>query len=79
MSLHPHIPSLKANSLLPPPLPSPLVLGFLRQGFSNPNPGCPGTRSVDQAGLELRDLPASASQVLGLTLPRPSPNPGIII
>ena len=25
--------------------------------------GCPGTHSVDQAGLELRDLPASASQV----------------
>jgi hypothetical protein len=29
-------------------------------------PGCPGTHSVDQAGLELRNLPASASQVLGL-------------
>jgi hypothetical protein len=28
--------------------------------------GCPGTHFVDQAGLELRDLPASASQVLGL-------------
>jgi hypothetical protein len=28
--------------------------------------GCPGTYSVDQAGLELRNLPASASQVLGL-------------
>jgi hypothetical protein len=28
--------------------------------------GCPGTPSVDQAGLELRDLPASASQGLGL-------------
>ena len=27
---------------------------------------CPGTLSVDQAGLELRNLPASASQVLGL-------------
>jgi hypothetical protein len=25
------------------------------------SPGCPGTHSVDQAGLELRDLPASAS------------------
>jgi hypothetical protein len=30
------------------------------------NPGWPGTCSVDQAGLELRDLPASASPVLGL-------------
>jgi hypothetical protein len=30
------------------------------------SPGCPGTHSVDQAGYELRNLPASASQVLGL-------------
>jgi hypothetical protein len=30
------------------------------------SPGCPGSHSVDQAGLELRNLPASASQVLGL-------------
>ena len=29
-------------------------------------PSCPGTCSVDQAGLELRDPPASASWVLGL-------------
>jgi hypothetical protein len=28
--------------------------------------GCPGTHFVDQAGLELRNLPASASWVLGL-------------
>jgi hypothetical protein len=38
---------------------------FSRQGFSC-SPGCPGTHFVDQAGLELRNLPASASQVLGL-------------
>jgi hypothetical protein len=30
------------------------------------SPGCPGTQSVDQAGLKLRNLPASASRVLGL-------------
>jgi hypothetical protein len=30
------------------------------------SPGCPGTHSVDQAGLELRNLRASASQVLEL-------------
>jgi hypothetical protein len=30
------------------------------------SPGCPGTHLVDQAGLELRNPPASASQVLGL-------------
>ena len=29
---------------------------------------CPGTHFVDQAGLGLRNLPASASQVLGLKL-----------
>jgi hypothetical protein len=28
--------------------------------------GCPGTHSVDQAVLELRNPPASASPVLGL-------------
>jgi hypothetical protein len=30
------------------------------------SPGCPGTFSVDQAGLELKNPPAFASQVLGL-------------
>ena len=30
------------------------------------SPSCLGTHSVDQAGLELRNPPASASQVLGL-------------
>jgi hypothetical protein len=30
------------------------------------SPGCPRTHFVDQAGLELRNPPASASQVLGL-------------
>jgi hypothetical protein len=28
--------------------------------------GCPGTHSVNQAGFKLRNLPASASQMLGL-------------
>jgi len=48
------------------------------------SPGCLGTHSVDQAGLDLRDLPASASLMLGLkacvqcalpaeTLPLPPP------
>jgi hypothetical protein len=27
------------------------------------SPGCPGTHSVDQAGFELRNLPASASKL----------------
>jgi hypothetical protein len=45
-----------------------LLLLFLifRDRVSLCIPGCPGTHSVDQAGLELRNLPASASQVLGL-------------
>lgn len=30
------------------------------------SPDCPGTCSVDWADLELRDLPAVASQVLGI-------------
>jgi hypothetical protein len=39
---------------------------FPRHRVSLCSPGCPATHSVDQAGLELRNLPASASQVLGL-------------
>jgi hypothetical protein len=30
------------------------------------SPGCPGAHFVDQAGLELRNPPASDSRVLGL-------------
>jgi hypothetical protein len=47
--------------LLPPPVPPPT-----RDRVSLYSPSCPGTHSVDQAGLELRNLPASASRVLGL-------------
>jgi hypothetical protein len=39
--------------------------GF-RDRVSLYSPGCPGTHFVDQVGLELRNSPASASQVLGL-------------
>jgi hypothetical protein len=43
------------------------VLCFVfRDRVSLCSPGCPGTHFVDQAGLELRDPSASASQVLGL-------------
>ena len=35
-------------------------------GFLCAAPGCPGTHSVDQAGLELTNSPASASQALAL-------------
>jgi hypothetical protein len=42
------------------------VFCFFRDRVSLCSPGCPGTHFVDQAGLELRNPPASASQVLGL-------------
>jgi hypothetical protein len=41
-------------------------LFVFRDRVSLYSPGCPGTHSVDQAGLEFRYLPASGSQVLGL-------------
>jgi hypothetical protein len=43
-----------------------VVVLVFRDRVSLYSPGCPGTHSVDQAGLELRNLPASASRVLGL-------------
>jgi hypothetical protein len=39
---------------------------FFRYRVSLCSPGCPGTHFVDQAGLKLRNLPASAFQVLEL-------------
>jgi hypothetical protein len=42
------------------------VCSFFRDRVSLYSPGCPGAHFVDQAGLELRNLPASASRVLGL-------------
>jgi hypothetical protein len=39
---------------------------IFRDRVSLCSPGCPGTHFVGQAGLELSNLPASASQVLGL-------------
>jgi hypothetical protein len=42
-----------------------VCLFVFRDRVSLYSPGCPGTHSVDQAGLELRDPPASVSQVLG--------------
>jgi hypothetical protein len=42
------------------------LIYLFRDRVSLYSPGCPGTHSVDQAGLELRNPPASASQVLGL-------------
>jgi hypothetical protein len=39
---------------------------FFRDRVSLYSPGCPGTHFVDQIGLKLRNLPISASRVLGL-------------
>jgi hypothetical protein len=39
---------------------------FFQDRVSLCSPGSPGTHFVDQVGLELSNLPASASQVLGL-------------
>jgi hypothetical protein len=46
---------------------------FFRDRVSLCSPGCSGAHSVDQAGLELRNPPASASQVLGLKCVPPLP------
>jgi hypothetical protein len=43
-----------------------LFLFVFRDRVSLYSPGCPGAHFVDQAGLELRKPPASASWVLGL-------------
>jgi hypothetical protein len=42
------------------------VFCFFGDRVSLYSSGCPGTHSVDQAGLKLRNPPASASRVLGL-------------
>jgi hypothetical protein len=47
---------------------------FFRDRVSLYSSGCPGTHFVDQAGLELRNPPASASQVLGLKAYATMPN-----
>jgi hypothetical protein len=49
-----HYPAISSNSY------------FFRDRVSLCSPGCPGTHSVDQAGLQLRNPSASASQLLGL-------------
>jgi hypothetical protein len=57
-----------------------LFLFFVfRDRVSLYSPGCPGTHFVDEAGLELRNLPASASQVLGLKVCATTPGKHIYI
>jgi hypothetical protein len=59
-----HGPSLAINATYH--LNSIFFFLVFRDRVSLCSPSCPGTHSVDQAGLELRNLPVSASQVLGL-------------
>ena len=47
--------------VLRPPPHFLFVCLFFRDRFSLCSPGCPGTHSVDQGGLEFTDPPASAS------------------
>jgi hypothetical protein len=49
-----------------------------RDRVSPCSPGCPGTHFVDQAGLELRNPPASASRVLGLKAYATTPGKGSV-
>jgi hypothetical protein len=50
-------------------------IGFFQDRVSLCSSGCPGTPFVDQAGLELRNPLASASQVLGLKVCTTTPGP----
>jgi hypothetical protein len=52
---------------------------FFPDRISLCNPGYPGTHSVDQAGLELRALPVSASRMLGLKLHTTMPSVFLIL
>jgi hypothetical protein len=56
---------LGKTELIPPALTFLSCFCFVLFAFQDRvslcSPGCPGTHTVDQAGLELGDLPASAS------------------
>jgi hypothetical protein len=50
------------------------LVWFFRDRVSMCSPGCRRTHFVDQAGLNLRNPPASASQVLGLKVCATTPS-----
>jgi hypothetical protein len=52
-----------------------VCLFVFRDRVSLCSPGCLGTHFVDQAVLELRNLPVSASRVLGLKACTTTPGP----
>jgi hypothetical protein len=65
--LHTHTQSFVAQNPNVSSLSFFVLFCFVFRGrVSLCSPGCPGTHFVDQAGLELRNPPASASWVLGL-------------
>jgi hypothetical protein len=64
---------------LKPTVPKALFCLFVWFGFSLYSPGCPGTHFVNQAGLELRNPPASASRVLGLKVCATTPGPKALL
>jgi hypothetical protein len=64
--LHPCVANILLNELHPPARCYEFLICFFQDRVSLYSPGCPGTHFVDQAGLELRNPPASTSQVLGL-------------
>ena len=51
------------EALIPDARINSFVVVVFQDRVSLCSPGCPGTHSVDQAGLKLRNSPASASQV----------------
>jgi hypothetical protein len=55
-----------------------LFIYLFRDRVSLCSPGYPGTHFIDQAGLELRNPPASASRVLGLKVCATTPGYGKI-
>jgi hypothetical protein len=73
MSCQDHVKHAKARSVF-----IFFSLGF-RDRVSLYSPGCPGTHFVDQAGLELRNPPASASRVLGLKVWATMPGLGVFL
>jgi hypothetical protein len=60
------VPGYDVGIIGHPQMSSLSLFLVFRDRVSLCSPGCPGTHFVDQAALELRNPPASASRVLGL-------------
>jgi hypothetical protein len=64
--IHLSLPPKCCDERRAPSCPAFFFFLVFRDKVSLCSPGCPETHFVDQAGLELRNPPASASRVLGL-------------